>query len=330
MAERAPVWVLLGQRTGDNNQLLRLAGELGVPFRTLQLRYNGLHRIPPALLGATLATLNTESRKQIRPPWPDLVLGIGYRSVPVALAIRARSGGTARLVRLGNPRLDPRKFDLVITTPQYRVPDAFNVIRLPVGISTAPSIEPTREETEWLSRLPRPHRLLLIGGDTFMWTLEPEALSDAASVLRRKAEAGGGSTIVASSSRSGKAVLDSVTAALRSSEHGLVWGRFPRYPVLLDDADEIYVTADSVAMVSDAVATRKPAGLVLPEKTATGRLFYTLAEFGLPVPIRDIRRFWTSIEAQGLAGTVERPVAGATAIDPLATSVSAIQKLLKS
>ena len=326
MAESAPVWVLLGQRTGDNNQLLRLAGKLGAPFRTLELRYNGLYKMPPPMLGATLATLDPGSRALIAPPWPDLVLGIGTRSVPVALAIRQLSGGRAKLVRVGNPRLDPARFGLVITTPQYGVPNAPNVLRLPVGISTAPRVEPNREESEWLARLPRPHRLLLVGGDTFMWTLSPAVLGDAAATLRRK----GGSVIAVSSARSSKAVLDSVAAALSGSEHGLVWGRFPRYPVLLDDADEIHVTADSVAMISDAVAAHKPMGLVLPELTASGRFFYALSSFGLPVPVRDIRGFWTLVQAQGLAGTVEAPVAGKLQADPLDSAVTAIRELLKS
>jgi len=156
--------VLLGQRRGDNNQLLRLADELGMPFREVELGYNGLYRIPPRLLGASLVTLDRDSPAKIRPPWPELVLGIGNRSVPVALAIRQLSGGKAKLVRLGNPRLDSRHFDLVITTPQYRVSDAPNVLNLPVGISTAPKVKPNREERDWLKKLPRPHRLLLIGG----------------------------------------------------------------------------------------------------------------------------------------------------------------------
>jgi uncharacterized protein len=329
MAGDAPVWVLLGQRTGDNNQLLRLAREIGLPFRKLELRYNGLYRIPPSLLGGSLATLVPVSRARIRPPWPRLVLGIGYRSVPVALAIRKLSGGTAKLVRLGNPRLDPAQFDLVITTPQYHVPDAPNVVRLPVGISTAPKLQPNREEAEWLAKLPRPHRLLLIGGDTFMWTLRPETLASAASTLKRKCEADGGSVIAVSSSRSSRAALDSVAAALRGSEHGLVWGGFPRYPVLLADADEIHVTADSVAMISDAVATGKPLGLILPDKTVSGRLFYRLSKLGVPVPVRDVRRFWTAVQARGLAGTVDQPVAGKLAADPLAIAVSAVRALLQ-
>lgn len=329
MAEDAPVWVLLGQRTGDNNQLLRLAREIGLPTRTLELRYNGLYRVPPPLLGASLVSLDSASRALIRPPWPRLVLGIGNRSVPVALTIRKLAGGRARLVRLGNPRLDPSKFDLVITTPQYQVRDAPNVVRLPVGISTAPNLEPDRAEAEWLAKLPRPHRLLLIGGDTFMWTLRPATLASAASILKRKCETGGGSVIAVSSSRSSKAALDCIAAALKGSEHGLVWGRFPRYPVLLTNADEIHVTADSVAMVSDAVATGKPLGLVLPDNTLSGRLFYGLAKLGLQVPVRDVRRFWAAIQAQGLAGTPDRPVKGKLADDPLALAVSAVRALLQ-
>ena len=324
-SDAPPVWVLLGERTGDNNQLLRLAGELGLEFRTLDLRYNRLHLIPPPLLGPSLRTLDPGSERQIRPYWPRLVLGIGYRSVPVALAIRELSVGRTKIVRLGNPRMEAGNFDLVITTPQYDVTDAANVVRLPVGISTAPKLDPSREETDWLQKLPRPHRLLLIGGNTFMWRMSPKIVGDAAAVLRRK----GGSVIAVSSGRSEQAVLDCVAGGLAGSEHGLVWGRFPRYPVLLDDADEIYVTADSVAMVSDAVVTGKPVGLIEPENTLVGRLFYSLPKAGLPVPIRDIHRFWTRIRGDGLAGTVEQPVAGKLDKDPLATAVAAVRNLLK-
>jgi mitochondrial fission protein ELM1 len=327
MAQSTPVWVLVGQRTGDNNQLHRLARELGVAFRTIELNYNKLSRIPPRLLGATAASVDPASRTQVHAPWPELVLGIGNRSVPLALEIRKLSGGKTKLARLGSPRLDPSNFDLVITTPQYRVPTAPNVIRLPVGISTAPRLEPDPEEAKWLARLPRPHRLLLVGGNTFMWTLNQQSLADAAVRLKRKR---GGSVIAVSSPRSRKAVLDSIATALRDSEHGIVWGRFPRYPVLLEDADEIYVTADSVAMISDAVATHKPVGLIVPQKSASGLLFYGLAKLGLPVPVRDIQRFWTSVQSQKLAGTVEKPVAGKLRSDPLATAVAAVRALLKS
>lgn len=324
-ARLAPVWLLLGHRTGDNNQLLRLAREIGLPFRGIELQYNSLCRIPPGLLGSSLVSLDKACREKLRPPWPKLVIGIGNRSVPAALAIRELSGGKSKLVRLGNPRADPRRFDLVITTAQYPVADAPNVIHLPVGLNTAGKVEPTREEMEALERLPRPHRLLLIGGDTFMWRLRPELVASATSALRRKK---GGSVIAVRSHRTGAEVIDAVSRSLRGSEHALIWGAFPRYGMLLSDADEIHVTADSVAMISDAVATGKPVGLILPERTAPGRFFYALASLGIPVPVRDVRRFWTGVEAMGLAGTVEEPVAGKLPADPLEMAVSAVRSLL--
>jgi mitochondrial fission protein ELM1 len=321
----APVWALLGQRTGDNNQLLRLAGELGVPFRPIQLRYNPLHLLGPKLMGPSLASLTPKSREQIRPPWPQLVLGIGYRSVPVALAIRKLSGGKAKLVRLGNPRLDPSYFDLVVTTPQYRLPQRPNVLQLPLGINTAPHAKPTREESEWLAKLPRPHRLLLIGGNTFMWSLSPATVARAADRLSGKP---GGGVIAVSSGRSRPAVLDAVAAALKGSDHALVWGRFPHYPVLIDDADEIYVTADSVAMVSDAIASGKPVGVIEPEQNLPGRVLYALDSLGLRVPVRDIRRFWAEIEREGLAGTLDEPKSGRMATDALVEARKAVRALL--
>jgi mitochondrial fission protein ELM1 len=324
-AQSAPVWVLLGHRTGDNNQLLRLAGELGLRFRSIRLGYNLRHLLSPRLIGASFASLDASSREELAPPWPRLVLGIGNRSVPAALAIREKSGGAAKLVRLGNPRVAPANFDLVITTPQYAIPDGPNVLRLPIGISTAPHLEPLQEELDWLGRLPRPHRLLLIGGDTFMWALRPQGIAEAAVALRDRKQ---GSVIAVSSARSTRSVLNAVRSALAGSSHGLVFRRFPRYPVLLDDADEIFVTADSVAMASDAIATGMPVGLIEPRMTGAGRFFYALERLGLTVPVRDVRRFWTSIQAQGLAGTIEKPVRGDLAADPLARAVTAIRTIL--
>lgn len=326
MAEDADVWVLLGHRTGDNHQLLRVAEELGLPFKPIRMDYNKLRPVPVHFLGSSLTSLESESRNQIRPPWPRLVLGIGNRSVPAALAIRRLSGGRARLVRLGNPRRHPKHFDLIITTTQYHVRDAPNVLRLPAGISTAARVEATREEQDWLSKLPRPHRLLLIGGDTFMWTLPAQRVAEAAKKVRDRR---GGSVIAVGSARSDQNVRRAVTDALQGSEHALVWGRFPRYAVLLHDADEIFVSADSVAMVSDAISTGAPVGMIEPEMTWAGRLLYSLDRVGGAVPVRDVRRFWRSVRSAGLVGTVENPRAGKLGDEALHAAVSAIRKLLE-
>src|SRR5215211_8882518 len=137
MSEEPPrIWAILGRKRGDNNQVLALANALGIPFETRQLNYNRLRKLPKRLLGKNLASVLPEARKLLQPPWPDLAIAIGHHSIPVVRWIRRQSGGRTKLVRIGNPRMDPSEFDLIITTPQYPVPDAPQVMRLALPIGT--------------------------------------------------------------------------------------------------------------------------------------------------------------------------------------------------
>ncbi|MCA9320951.1 MAG: mitochondrial fission ELM1 family protein, partial [Planctomycetes bacterium] len=120
------IWVLLGGKSGDDAQVLALADRLGLPYETRRLEYNWLRRLPNPVLGDRLISLR--GGDPLRAPWPDLILAIGRRSAPVALAIKRLQGGSTRLIHLGRPRAALSAFDLVITTPQYGLPDAPNVI----------------------------------------------------------------------------------------------------------------------------------------------------------------------------------------------------------
>ena len=48
------VWLLMGTRTGDNNQLLALAEALGYPFEAKRLTFNQLRRFPFLRRGLTI------------------------------------------------------------------------------------------------------------------------------------------------------------------------------------------------------------------------------------------------------------------------------------
>ena len=64
-------------------------------------------------------------------------------------------------------------FDLVLTTPQYPVPEASNVVTLPLALNRFrdPPV-PTHDEQGLLDSLPRPHVLLSLGGTAPMWRLD--------------------------------------------------------------------------------------------------------------------------------------------------------------
>ena len=318
------IWVLLGPRTGDNNQALALAEGLGLPFETRTLAYNPLQALSVWLPPTTL-TVDPNSRRHLQPPWPDLVIAIGRRSVPVARWIKKRSGGRTRLVRIGHPRIDPKLFDLVITTRQYPVPPGNNVLLLPLAMSRfATPPEPTGEEAEWLADLPAPRRLLAVGGATKYWALSAERVARAAQRL----QLGDGSLMVVTSRRTDPDVAQALTRVLAPSAR-LVDGAFPRFPVLLNAADAIFVTGDSVSMLSEAILTGKPVGLVPIEQDEKGRrkLGDAPQDAGPDARRRDLRRFWDYLTDQRLVGTIDEPVT-AKVENPVETAARAVRELL--
>lgn len=329
------IWALLGEHKGDNNQVLALAEELGLPFEIKQLSFRriagyDLGRIRPTHLGSTLVTLDKESVAQIKPPWPDLVIGVGRRSVPVARYIRKKSGGRTRLVRIGNPRVDPRLFDLVITTRQYEVPPSINVLTLPVAMSRfrgPPEIGPS--EMSWLGSQPRPHLLLALGGNTKDVELPEYEVVGAAKGLVSRATSRQGSLLVAASPRTSPCLLRAIAPVL-GRQGVMVPNDGPCFAALLGDADEIFVTADSMSMLSEAIVTGKPVGIIPARLTeaglrGVGERRKELLDFRSPK--RDPRKFWGHLAELGLVGTVDAPRASPTD-NPVKIAARAVRALL--
>ena len=322
------IWVLVGSRTGDNNQVLALAETVGLPFTTVHLDYN-LLRAVTRWLGPTRATLDRESKARLAPPWPDLVIGIGRRSVPVSRWIREQNRGKTKIVLLGNPRIDPSIFDLVITTRQYPVPPGDNVVLLDAALSRFQEPpEPSVEEQEWLAELPRPLRVVAIGGATKYWQLSTQLIAGALTTLRAKP---GGSLIVVTSRRTNPEIVSAVRNDVATAPNErLVDGRFPRFAMLLGQADEIHVTADSISMISEAILARKKVGLIPIDQNKKGRrrLGPEPRISGRDARRRDLRRFWHYLRDQKVIGTVDQPLA-ATIDNPNEIAATALKTLLE-
>ena len=318
------VWMLMGSRAGDNNQLLALGEALGFPCQPKRISYNQLRRLP--FLRSGLTIVSRKSRPLIAAPWPDLVIGVGYGSVPVARYIREQSGGRARLVHIGNPREKLKDFDLQITTPQYSRGPAPNLLELlfPIG-NPAKNAVATDEEEEWLSRYSRPRRLVAVGGPARHWQLEDQALTDAVRTLQRKEPRG--SLIVATSARTPRSSRRLLSNLVSGPDQAVV-EHFPRFPTLLRECDEIYVTADSVSMISEAILSGKPTGLIPIKRSPRGRLVDALWErpFGRTT-FPDFRHFWALLARRGLLGTVELPVASQVC-DTVADAADAVRSLV--
>lgn len=310
------IWALLGPHRGDNNQILALADALGLPFEEKRIEYNQLRRLQPWLLGASLASVEARYRKLIEDEPPDLTISTGHRSVPVVRALQRRSGGRTKTIHLGYPRISPRHFDLVVTTPEYPVPDAPNVMRIPFALTPHGAREVDEADRDLVLAYPHPRRLLLLGGPTLYWRLPVDRMVRAVRKLVRAAEWEGGSVLAVGSPRSPVELLIAVRSALESSSSPFLFAPMegpPYYPALIEAADEIFVTADSVAMVADAVTTGKPVGLIPIARSRLGRLVMVVMDRlrpGKRLFPRDLRFFWAALREEGYAGTLNEPKAG--------------------
>ena len=317
------VWIMFGNRHGDNSQLEAIAHALGWRYEIKHLRYNQWRRIR-FLRGPTLLSLTRTARQQIAAPWPDLVIGAGYGSVPVARFIRKQNAGCTKIVQLGNPRTSIDDIDLLITTPQYGRPPRANVLPLafPVG-DPARHVDPTAEEMAWIAGIAKPIRLIAVGGATRNWIIDRDQLRTAIDTIASKQ----GSTIIATSARTGQPLTEWLRPFARQESVHLV-EHFPRFAALLAAAEEIVVTADSVSMVAEAVLTGRPVGIIPIRKSWRGKLSYGLSDLRLKPRTRiDLTKFWQLLDDRGIGGTVDQPKVSA-AVDSAAAVVVAIRSVM--
>jgi mitochondrial fission protein ELM1 len=324
------IWVFPGNRPGDDAQVYALAEELRLPFETRPMAYNWRFWSSKAHRRVGLDMLKPEIRERhIVPPWPDLILCAAKHSVPAARWIREQNGGRTRLVYIGHPRVPPDTFDLVFTTRSYLTPTGPSMRELDVALSRyREPPPPTAEESAWLAALPRPRLLLMLGGKTRHWKMTPRFTANSAEKLHDRARELGGSLVVARSLRTDERVLDSIEERLEGKHHWrVVRGAFPRFPVLLADADELFPTFDSVSMISESIITGKPTGIVPIEMNLIGRI-----ALGPQViensPKRDLRRFSRHLLDNRFAGTIGHPLGSATP-NPAIAAAQEVRGLLE-
>ena len=185
------VWAVASYRAGENSQISGLANRLGGDVATKRLRYNSL--------AGPLGLMRVVSRRGIdagsdvlEAPWPDIIVSAGLKNEPVCRWIKQCSGGHTRLVFLGRTWARRDLFDLVVTTPQYRLPREPNVVH---NLMTQHGVTASRlaaERVRWEARfeeLPRPILGVLIGGDSGPFVLGPRAARRLAHKIERDGEA---------------------------------------------------------------------------------------------------------------------------------------------
>jgi hypothetical protein len=258
------VWVIAAYRAGEQSQLLALAEAIGWPFEVKQLRHRWQGALFNLVRGTGLRGIDVAASSALVAPWPDVVIAAGMRNEPVCRWIRAASGGRTRIVHIGRPWADAHNFDLVITTPQYRLPEDPRVLQntLTLHRVTPQRLAAAREQHgARLAALPPPRIAVIVGGPSGPYAFGPRAgarLGRQASLL---AESLGGSLMITTSARTPRAALAALRASVTAPHELYEWRAGDAdnpYFAYLACAERLIVTFDSISMLSEACATGRP------------------------------------------------------------------------
>lgn len=300
-SQRLPrTWLLLGERAGDNAQVQALGRALGWPVEVKQIRYDADEETEFKDRGASLIGVDRANSDALTAPWPEAIIAIGRRSVPVARWIReqaAAAGIRILHIHLGRPRADLGLFDLVVTTPQYNLPAAPNVIEISLPIVFLDADSLGRAAAAWHARfadLPRPWHAVLIGGPTPQLAFGESEAERLLTELGDWHKQAGGSLIVTTSPRTPPAVLGALQGELGHGRQHLLLpfageGDNP-YLALLALADDFVISIDSASMVAEAATRRKPVYLFDLPKIAAKRKPGLKAAFSRSWRLRRKRR----------------------------------------
>ncbi len=314
------IWVLQGARAGDNAQARELARRLGAQVVCKQLSFNTLHMLPNWALGASIASLRSSARNELKSPWPDMVIATGKRAAPVARWIKRQSKGLARTVMLGRPRACLAAFDLVISTPQYGLPPEANVMEMPLPFAAPSAIDLAqlqRWQDQW-KHLPKPLAGVMIGNGKYPVKFGDAEIRELTEQLARHLT---GSALLIASPRTAEGVVARIGKGLVIPH--IAYGKFEPnnnpYQAAIAICDRFVVTSDSVSMISDLINSGKPvdvfklgAAKVQLHWSAKRGLGAWLARTGLVQPPRNVAALVDSLVEKRLLGVLGAP----TRIEP--------------
>jgi mitochondrial fission protein ELM1 len=257
-------WIVSEAYAGLQAQALGLAEAAGLSPGTIELH----PRRPWSYLPAA--------------SWPAPLHAVGMRAIPQGVLFTA--GGTAAavgaacrrrgavVVQVQNPRMDLRRFDLVVANRHDGLAGP-NVIVTRTALHRVTPARLAAAAEIWrprLAHLRRPLVAVLVGGSNGRFRLEAAEGQALAAELAAMMRADGVGVAVTASRRTPPAVRKALDSTL-SPLGAWVWDMVGDNPYfgLLALADAIVVTIDSISMVSEAVATSAPVLLAeLPGRSA--------------------------------------------------------------
>ena len=298
------IWALMDDRRGSVGQAKGILNALDTQkFKIIEknIKYTRLAALPNSLRGRSLLGVSEESKQQIIAPYPDIVLSISRRTVPIARYIKKHSPHT-KIIQLMHPgHTGLKEFDLVIVPEHDKTkkqsPNIHYIVGCPHRI-TLQYLQAAREKWQpAFAELPHPLTAVIIGGAIKGKPFPLESVHELCSKIKALKAKIGGSILLTTSRRTGTEAEKIIKSELAGiPQYNYFWGdtRDNPYAGFLACADNIIITADSVSMCCEATGTGKPIYLFVGQSSWLTQKH---------------KRFAQSLVSQKCAAFIDDPVA---------------------
>lgn len=246
---------------GTLNQGLGIAQHLEIPYEIKEISLRQPWRFLSPYIDVFPCKSLKQSSAKLLPPWPDLVISGGRKSIALSLMAKRKSKGETFVTHLLDPKIKRRNFDLIITPKHDEIsgPNIFQTIGAPNLITETKLKEEADKLKENFKNLKETKIAVLIGGSTKDFKYFNSLISDMATTLETLAHKYDASLLITTSRRTPKHHINILRTKLKDTSHVIWDGENPNpYFAYLALSDYIIVTQDSVSMISEAATAGKP------------------------------------------------------------------------
>lgn len=262
------LWALFDDRAGSVGQakgiIQALEGKINIETR--QIVYNRWAALPNCLRGRSLLGINREKSDVLNAPWPEMVLSISRRTLPVARWIKKQSGGKTKIIQLMHPgKCGLKEIDLVIVSEhdagKCKGGNFFFITGCPHRVNEKTAAAAREKWAPVFANLPRPWISVLVGGAIKGRPFSRENALSLARGIKNVQQKLGGSILITSSRRTGQEAEDIIMNELKGVPlYTYLWGEKKENPIMGFYAcgDKIIATGDSVSMTCESCGSGNP------------------------------------------------------------------------
>lgn len=269
MKNKKTCWVIANENSGFLSQALGLAESLGIEFtKKTFIRKFPFSILPLSFLLSRSPSqfLTEDSDKMEGEEWPDLLIASGSRCINIARYIREASKKKTYTVYIQDPKISPSNFDMIFSMYHDKI-EGKNVCKTNMAlhrVTDSKLEEDAKKYSHIFKDMAKPFNAILIGGATKSFKMNKKQCQDLLNKIQKIIQLNNGSTLITSSRRTSEYMISLINTHFGS--HSRVYiakpGEDNTYFAILALSDKIFVTNDSVSMISEACATGKEVYLI--------------------------------------------------------------------